>query len=73
MAIDKETLTKEREVLTKDFEAISTQIKNADVQMGNMKSNLNAIHGAIQQVDKLLAMLDETKEKKDAALKLATS
>ena len=75
MSIDKATLEKEREVLANDFETISKQITQAETQIGQMKSNLNAVHGAIQQVDKLLKMVNETntKEKKDAALKVATS
>ena len=75
MSIDKQTLQSEREVLAKDFDTISNQIKTAEIQIGTMKSNLNAIHGAMQQVDKLLIMVDDTnkKEKKDAALKVATS
>ena len=75
MSIDKATLEKEREVLANDFETISKQITQAETQIGQMKSNLNAVHGAIQQVDKLLKMVNETntKQKKDAALKVATS
>ena len=75
MSIDKQTLQSEREVLAKDFDTISNQIKTAEIQIGTMKRNLNAIHGAMQQVDKLLIMVDDTnkKEKKDAALKVATS
>ena len=41
-----------------------------------MKSNLNAVHGAIQQVDKLIKICDSTKtmpEEKEKALNIATS
>ncbi len=43
-----------------------------------MKSNLNALYGAIQQVDKLLAKLNTTDNKempveKEKALNIATS
>ena len=64
--IDEKTLLEERKVLEKD--------------LGTMKSNLNALYGAIQQTDKLLAKVregDKTKKEippeKAEALKLATS
>jgi hypothetical protein len=41
-----------------------------------MKGNLNAVHGAIQQVDKLIKMSEETTkmpEEKEKALNIATS
>ena len=42
-----------------------------------MKSNLNAVYGALQQVDKLLALSKKTGDKmppeKEKALNLATS
>ena len=47
--------------------------------LGNMKSNLNAVYGAIQQIDKLLTKLNDGTDKKPMpeekaeALKIATS
>jgi len=76
MAIQTSDLTAEREVLAKDFEALSQRIKQVDVELIQMKSNLNAVHGAIQQIDKLIAMSEKDKsmpKEKEEALKIATS
>jgi hypothetical protein len=62
MAIETTELTAEREVLVKDFEALSQRIKQVDGELIQMKSNLNAVHGAIQQIDKLIK-LSETNGK----------
>ena len=55
MAIELSTLQSERETLQKDFDTLSARIKQVDADLITMKSNLNAIYGAIQQVDKLIA------------------
>ena len=87
MAIEVETLKAERDTLQKDFDALSARIKQVDADLITMKSNLNAVYGAIQQVDKLIAKdSEETSEKqlltekdkvmpaeKQAALNVATS
>ena len=87
MAIELSTLQAERDVLQKDFDSLSSRIKQVDTDLITMKSNLNAIYGAIQQVDKLIAKDSGTtsekqllteKEKsmpaeKQAALNVATS
>ena len=78
--IDEKTLLDERKVLETDFNTISDRIKQVEKDLGTMKSNLNALYGAIQQTDKLLAKVregDKTKKEmppeKAEALKLATS
>ena len=86
MAIELSTLQTERDTLQKDFETLSARIKQVDADLITMKSNLNAIYGAIQQVDKLIAKdSGTTSEKqlltekqpmpaeKQAALNVATS
>jgi|APGre2960657505_1045072.scaffolds.fasta_scaffold03767_8 hypothetical protein len=60
MNIDEKTLLSEKELLTKDFNSISEKIKQVEIELGSMRSNLNAIYGALQQTDKLLKM-SETK------------
>ena len=55
MAIELSTLQAERDTLQKDFDTLSARIKQVDADLITMKSNLNAIYGAIQQVDKLIA------------------
>ena len=74
MSIDKDTLLQEREVLKNDFDTLVTRIQTVEKDLGTMKSNLNAVHGAIQQVDKLLKLVgDEMPAQKEKALNLATS
>jgi len=80
MAIDEKTLLDERKVLEDDFNALNDRIKQVDKDLITMKSNLNAVYGAIQQVDKLLGKLKpaDTEKKpmpaeKEQALNLATS
>ena len=64
MAIELSTLQAERDVLQKDFDSLSSRIKQVDTDLITMKSNLNAIYGAIQQVDKLIAKDSEEKSEK---------
>ena len=86
MAIELSTLQTERDTLQKDFDTLSARIKQVDADLITMKSNLNAIYGAIQQVDKLIAkdsgttseiqLLTEKQPmpaEKQAALNVATS
>ena len=80
MAIDEKTLLEERKVLEEDFNTTKERIVQVEKDLGNMKSNLNAVYGAIQQIDKLLAKVREDgKEKKpmptekEKALNIATS
>ena len=80
MSIDEKTLLEERKVLEEDFNTTKDRIVKVEKDLGNMKSNLNAVYGAIQQVDKLLAKLAEGKEEKkpmptekQEALNIATS
>ncbi len=75
MSIDKKTLLSEREILKKDFDSLTTKIAQVERDLGTMKSNLNAVFGAIQQVDKLIALegqSDNMPEEKERALNLAT-
>jgi septal ring factor EnvC (AmiA/AmiB activator) len=56
MAIELSTLQTERDTLQKDFDTLSARIKQVDADLITMKSNLNAIYGAIQQTEKLLKL-----------------
>ena len=62
--IDKDTLDSERMKLQSDFEAVQEQIRNTEGTLNSLRNNLNAVHGAIQQVDKLI-QLAETEDKED--------
>ena len=79
MTIDEKTLLEERKVLEEDFNTTKDRIVQVEKDLGNMKSNLNAVYGAIQQVDKLIALSKKTGDKKEMpvekekALNLATS
>ena len=64
MSIDEKTLLEERKVLEVDFNTTKDRIVQVEKDLGNMKSNLNAVYGAIQQVDKLLGMTKKKEEKK---------
>ena len=58
-------LKEEKKTLEDDFNTMSNKIKQVEVDLGTMRSNLNAVYGAIQQVEKLLKkinMVEETKE-----------
>ena len=79
MSIDEKTLLEERQVLETDFNTTKERIVQVEKDLGNMKSNLNAVYGAIQQIDKLIAKLADGNEKKpmpaekEKALNIATS
>jgi hypothetical protein len=59
MTIDEQTLTTERLLLKKDFDNLSDKIKQFELDLGQMRGNLNALHGAIQQTDKLIKLCKE--------------
>ena len=79
MSIDEKTLLEERKVLEQDFNTTKDRIVQVEKDLGNMKSNLNAVYGAIQQIDKLLVLTRKDGEKKsmpaekEKALNIATT
>ena len=78
MMIDEQTLKDERKVLEDDFNTMSNRIKQVEKDLGQMRSNLNALYGAIQQVDRLLVKVNpdgkkEMPAEKEKALNIATS
>ena len=60
MAIDEQTLSTERLILKKEFDTLSDKIRQFELDLGQMRGNLNALHGAIQQTDKLIKLCKET-------------
>jgi len=60
MAIDEQTLNTERLLLKKEFDTLSDKIRQFEIDLGQMRGNLNALHGAIQQTDKLIKLCKET-------------
>ena len=63
MAIDMATLQEEKVLLQKDFEEMKKNIQKVEVDLIQMKANMNAINGAIQQTNKLISMAQEKKKK----------
>ena len=64
MSIELHELQAERDTLQKDFDNLSGRIKQVDNDLITMKSNLNAVYGALQQVDKLIAKASDSKDEK---------
>tara|TARA_B100001093_G_scaffold134463_1_gene127020 strand:- start:353 stop:553 length:201 start_codon:yes stop_codon:yes gene_type:complete len=62
MSISKEQLIEEREKLQTEFDAVRKDIIQIETQLGSLRSNLNALNGAIQQTNKLISMVEEKKE-----------
>jgi vacuolar-type H+-ATPase subunit D/Vma8 len=77
MNIDLKILQSERETLKNDFDNLTNRIAKVEKDLGSMRSNLNAVYGAIQQVDKLIKLSNgdgnSMPENKEKALNLATS
>jgi hypothetical protein len=68
MSIDLKYLENEKTTLTNDFETTKLRIKETENTLAQLKSNLNAVFGAIQQNDKMIKLLND--ENKDQAKKL---
>ena len=80
MSISKDDLTKRQQELQANFDTMKDRIKSMDIELGNLKANLNATAGALQMVNQLLADIDSKAESKEPmpaekmeALNLATS
>tara|TARA_Y100000592_G_scaffold44534_1_gene70655 strand:+ start:485 stop:727 length:243 start_codon:yes stop_codon:yes gene_type:complete len=80
MSISKDELIKKQDELQKSFDTMRDRIKSMDIEIGNLKANLNATAGALQMVNQLLADIDSKAESKEPmpaekmeALNLATS
>ena len=60
MGISVKQLEEERVVLAKTFDDLNIKIKQVEGETQKMRNNLNAVHGALQQMDKLIKidMLD---------------
>ena len=78
MSIDEKTLLEERKVLEEDFNTTKDRIVQVEKDLNNMRNNINAVYGAIQQIDKLLVKIKSGDKKemppeKEKALNIATS
>jgi phage shock protein A len=64
MTITINQLIEEKKILEKDFDELNKKVKTVEVELMQMKGNLNALNGAIQQTDKFIRMAQESTEKK---------
>jgi phage shock protein A len=62
ISIDK--LIEEKTLLQKDFDELGRKVRQVETEVAQMKANMNAINGAIQQTNKLIDMAGESKKKK---------
>ena len=64
MTISVDKLIEEKTLLQKDFDQLGKKMKQVEIEMIQMKANLNALNGAIQQTNKLIDMAQPKKGKK---------
>ena len=62
MSISKEQLIEERNKLQVEFDTVRKELMQLENQIGQMKSNLNALNGAIQQTNKMIGMFEGEKK-----------
>jgi len=55
MSLSFDDLVEEKALLQKDFTELEKNVKKVEVELLQMRANLNALNGAIQQVNKLMA------------------
>ena len=63
MSISIDKLIEEKTLLQKDFDEMSKKIKQVEMDVIQMRANMNAINGAIQQTNKFITMVQEKKKK----------
>ena len=69
MTINLETLQEEKMLLQKDCDEMKRNITKLEMDLVQMKANMNAINGAIQQTDRLLNKLRNESDEKSKAVK----
>ena len=60
MSITISQLIEEKNLLEKDFDELNNKVKTVEVELMQMKGNLNALNGAMQQTNKLVRMAQES-------------
>ena len=77
MSISKDDLLKRREEIVSDYNKAVEEIKKGETQIVEMKNNLNALSGALQQTDLFVKQIEDAgepmPEDKKMALDMATS
>lgn len=69
MTINLETLQDEKMLLQKDFDEMKRNITKVEMDLVQMKANMNALNGAIQQTNRLIKKIEVEGEEKSKALK----
>ena len=54
-----EDLNEEKALLQKDFDELNKNVRKFEVELSQMRANLNALNGAIQEVNKLIGRFDK--------------
>ena len=77
MSITKEEIETRKSNLQADFQTVKNKIEESEAAILNMRNNLNALAGAIQQCDLFLKKIADKDapmpEEKQQALDIATS
>jgi len=77
MTISKEDLLKRKEEIVADYNNLVAQIQKGESEIKDMKNNLNALAGALQQTDLFIKQIEDAgepmPEDKAFALDMATS
>ncbi len=77
MSLSKDDLLKRREEIVTDYNKAVEEIKKGETQIVEMKNNLNALAGALQQTDLFIKQIEDDfypmPEEKAFALDMATS
>ena len=63
--IDKTTIEEKKQSLRGDIEKLDKSLTELGEQQKQLQANLYALHGALQQCDQFLELLQEEKEKED--------
>ena len=63
MSISIDKLIEEKTLLQKDFDELNKKVKQVEMEVIQMRANMNAINGAIQQTNKLIGIAQEKKKK----------
>jgi len=77
MSISKEELLKRKEEIVTDYNNLVVEIEKAESQAKTMRNNLNALAGALQQIDLFIKQIEDDGDamppEKAFALDMATS
>tara|TARA_Y100000758_G_C15764115_1_gene316991 strand:+ start:317 stop:550 length:234 start_codon:yes stop_codon:yes gene_type:complete len=77
MTISKEVLLKRKEQIVTDYNKLVEEISKGESQVKVMKDNLNALAGALQQVEMFIKQIEDDGDpmppEKQQALEMATS